>query len=83
MRIPWYLGNSNDWQMPSFFIPLMIWSAVWTGLALWHAARRGEKWWFILFILIHTAGILEIIYLVFVAKALVTNKPPSKRRKRA
>jgi hypothetical protein len=55
-------------------IPLALWSACWTGIALWHAARRGEKWWFLLFLLVHTAGILEGIYLVFVAKVLKTKK---------
>ena len=47
---------------------LMIWSLIWKGLALWHASRRGEKVWFILFLIFNTAGILEIIYLLFVAK---------------
>jgi hypothetical protein len=41
---------------------------VWKGLALWHAARRGEHWWFVAILLINTIGILEIIYLFFIAK---------------
>ena len=52
-------------------IPLLIWfliSLALSGYALWTAAKRNEKWWFIIFIVIHTAGILEIIYLLFVAK---------------
>lgn len=73
MPMPWYLGNSRSsgfqglWST-NMIIPLMVWSAVWTGLALWHAARRGEKWWFIFFLLVHTAGIAEILYLAFVVK---------------
>ena len=62
-------------------IPLTLWSLFWTGLALWHAAVRREKWWFILFLLVHTAGILEIIYLVFVARAF-GQKKSSRRRSR-
>jgi len=36
------------------------------GYALWHAARRNEKWWFVALLLINTIGILELIYLYFV-----------------
>ena len=38
------------------------------GFALWHAAKRGEKWWFIALLIINTMGLLELAYLVFVAK---------------
>jgi len=44
-------------------IPLFIWSLFWKGLALWTAGTRKEKNWFIVFFLVNTAGILEIIYL--------------------
>jgi hypothetical protein len=36
------------------------------GYALWHAARRSEKWWFIALLIINTMGILELIYLIFI-----------------
>jgi NADH:ubiquinone oxidoreductase subunit 6 (subunit J) len=36
------------------------------GFALWHAARRDEKWWFVALLIINTFGILEICYLLFV-----------------
>lgn len=38
------------------------------GYALWHAAKRNEKWWFVILLIVNTLGILEIIYLVAVAK---------------
>jgi len=47
---------------------LMIWSLVWKGLALWEAARRNQPWWFVIMLVVNTAGLLEIVYLVFVAK---------------
>ena len=83
--MPWYLGNSRPftyswmgtWGISPWVIPLAIWSVIWTGLALWHAARRQEKWWFVFFLLVHTAGIVEILYLVFVARAF--NKKKSRR----
>ena len=79
----WFLGNNQmmtgRWW-GSGFVFLMVWSLIWTGLALWYAARREEKGWFIVFLLVHTAGILEIIYLVFVANAFAT---PSRKCKRS
>jgi len=51
-----------------FVLIFILWSIVWKGLALWHAARRGEQWWFLALLIINTAGILEIVYLFFFAK---------------
>jgi len=50
------------------FILIILWSIFWKGLALWHSARRGEQWWFVALMVVHTLGILEIIYLFFFAK---------------
>ena len=46
---------------------LLVWSMVWKGMALWKAARRSHKWWFIILLVVNTIGILEIIYIYFVA----------------
>lgn len=91
---PWYLGNSFQvrhmwedswWLGPGVIVPLAIWSAVWTGLALWNAAKRQEKGWFIFFLLVHTAGIVEVLYLLFVvgvfASQTKSTKTAKKRRK--
>jgi len=85
--MPWYLGNSRPfgysmmgaWGIGTWIIPIAIWSVIWTGLALWHAAQRKEKWWFIFFLLVHTLGIVEILYLVFVAKVFGKKETPHKR----
>ncbi|HEX8994275.1 MAG TPA: DUF5652 family protein [Candidatus Paceibacterota bacterium] len=42
---------------------LLVWSIVWKGLALWAAARDGSKVWFVVLLILNTAGILEILYL--------------------
>jgi hypothetical protein len=42
----------------------ILWSLIWKALALWRAAHRESKVWFVLFLIINTAGILEIIYLL-------------------
>jgi len=47
---------------------LSIWSIVWKGVALWKSARRGEKGWFIVFLVVNTVAILEIIYIFMVSK---------------
>ncbi len=46
-------------------IALVVWSVPWKGFALWKSARRGESIWFIILLLVNTAGILEILYLFF------------------
>ena len=47
---------------------VVVWSVVWKGLALWHAGRRAEPWWFVIMLVVNTLGVLEIIYLFWVAK---------------
>jgi len=49
------------------FLVVVAWSLFWKGLALWHSARRGQNVWFIVLLVLNTAGILEIIYLFAVA----------------
>lgn len=48
-----------------FIIPVVVWSLFWKGLALWRAARNGQKGWFVVLLIVNTAGILEIVYLLF------------------
>ncbi len=38
---------------------LAIWSVFWKGLALWHSAGRREPWWFVILLVVNTAGILK------------------------
>ncbi len=47
---------------------VVVWSIFWKGLALWHAARRGQLWWFLVLLVLNTAGILEIVYIFLVLK---------------
>jgi len=48
-----------------FIIPLVVWALLWKGLALYKAARNEQKGWFIALFIVNTAGILDIIYLLF------------------
>ena len=56
----------SGWYGWNWMLLVVIWSLAWKGLALWHAARRSEKGWFIALLVINTAGILEIVYLAAV-----------------
>jgi methionyl-tRNA synthetase len=49
-------------------IPLTFWSLFWMGWALWKAARNSSKVWFVILLLVHTMGILDIIYIFLVSK---------------
>lgn len=84
--MPWFLGNGrvaiDDYWWGAGFGLLAVWSMVWTGLALWHAAKRQEKGWFILFLVVHTAGIVEFVYLMFVAKIFASSDKKVLRRKK-
>jgi len=50
------------------FIAMLVWTAVWKGVALWKAARNGSKPWFIALLIVNTVGILEIVYIFFFSK---------------
>jgi methionyl-tRNA synthetase len=56
------------WLIAAIMVIVSIWTILWKGWALWLSARRGEKWWFIALLVINTVGILEILYIFFVAK---------------
>ena len=84
--------NVNSWEMvrfdnPSFhfgFGLLALWSLFWSGLSLWKSARNNDRYWFVALLLIHTAGILDILYLFVFAKnkLILVSEPPTSSKKR-
>lgn len=52
--------------------PLLVWSIVWKGIALWNASKNNQKNWFIAILIVNTLGILEIVYLFGFAKKKMT-----------
>ena len=53
-------------EMPNFlyfYIPIIILATILKAFALWISARRGEKFWFVFFILVNLLGIPEAIYI--------------------
>ena len=80
----YFMQTSFDWGMgpgllalpvwaPPLFLLLILWTLVWKGLALWRSAKRGDKWWFVAFLLVNTLGILEILYLFVVTGAKISD----------
>ena len=43
--------------------PLVAWELAWKGMAMWKAARKNERGWFVTLLLLNTAGLLPIAYL--------------------
>jgi hypothetical protein len=57
-------------------IAVLLWTIPWKGVALWKAARNGQKIWFIVLLVINTLAILEILYIfIFQKKGITANDP--------
>jgi len=52
-----------DASILTWLIPLTIWAGVWKGIALWRSAKNSHLAWFIVILVLNTAGILPIIYI--------------------
>jgi len=46
----------------------IFWVLPWKGIALWKAAKKGHKKWFIAILILNTLAILEIIYIFIFSK---------------
>lgn len=57
-----------DGVLGFFLIPLMVWSLVWKGMALWKAAKNNNVPWFVVLLLVNTLGILDILYIFVFGK---------------
>lgn len=44
---------------------LALWMVIWEGLALWRAAKKSDKVWFVVLLITNTFGLLEILYLIY------------------
>ena len=66
------------------FVVISVWEAVWTGLAMWKAAKRNDRLWFVVFLIVNILGILEIIYLIITRKKASKSpkEMPSLKKKR-
>lgn len=53
---------SGTWTFA--LIVVALWELVWKGFALWKASKKNQKGWFVALLVLNTAGILPIIYLL-------------------
>ncbi len=62
------------WQPPyiilfgAALVILAIWTIIWKGMALWKAARSGNRGWFVALLILNTIGILDILYIYVFSK---------------
>lgn len=61
------IGLSQN-QIFFLIIATALWTIPWKGIALWKAARNGDRIWFIIILVANTLAILEIIYIFFFSK---------------
>lgn len=47
---------------------IALWVLPWKGVALWKAARRAEKWWFVALLIVNSLAILDIIYIFYFSR---------------
>lgn len=70
--------SSGPWHAPVFIsvmLVLAIWEIAWKGVALWRAAQRKQTGWFVAMLILNTAGILPIIYVLITSKKTPTTPP--------
>ncbi len=60
----------TEWIIANLWIVLVIalWDLIWKATAMWKASKRGSKKWFVVLLVLNTAGILPILYLWFTKK---------------
>lgn len=49
-------------------LAIIAWVLPWKGMALWKAAKNGQKNWFIALLVLNTLAILEIVYIFYFSK---------------
>ena len=49
----------------TLLVVLLVWELIWKGIALWKSAQKSRMVWFVAILVLNTAGILPIIYLLF------------------
>lgn len=71
------------WYVEYFwaFLALGIFELVLKAFALWHSARGRQIAWFVCLLVLNTAGILPIIYLLFFKKKEKSSSLSKKRRR--
>lgn len=64
----WGFHPTLAWIIPSILWIITVWTFFWKGYAIWTAIKNDQKRWFVVFLLVNTVGILEIVYIFKIAK---------------
>lgn len=73
----WNYYSSYPWErfvLLPVLVPAAVWSLIWKGIALYKAARNGQKGWFVALLVINTLGLLEIVYILFFSSVTLPKK---------
>lgn len=58
---------------PELYLPIVIWSLLWKGSALWQAASKKQLLWFLVLLVVNTLGLLEIFYVFYLNRWDIDN----------
>lgn len=57
-------------ENPWIILVIVIWTLPWKAVALWMSARRSQKVWFVLLLILNTLAILDILYIFLFSKKM-------------
>lgn len=64
MQMEAALADMNLWPIISILVVVALMNLALKAWGMWRAARMGKKWWFIAILILNTAGILPIVFLL-------------------
>jgi len=71
-----------QYSIPLWLIFIAVgWSLFWKAIALWKSARSNHIIWFVAFLIVHTLGILEILYIFLFSKIKLEEYKTQKRKR--
>lgn len=56
--------TAHPWMVYVF----ICWVVFWKGISMWKAARKHQRVWFIVLLIINTMGLLEILYIFWFSR---------------
>jgi len=57
-------------ENPWIILVIVIWTLPWKAVALWMSARRSQKIWFVVLLVLNTLAILDILYIFLFSKKM-------------
>jgi hypothetical protein len=60
-----FLQSINIGTNSQYLWLTILWVLPWKGVALWKAAHKEHKWWFVALLLVNTFALLEALYIFY------------------